>query len=96
MYNKEKEGYTYSYLTHEFGLNERNVRYLIRLIDKHGFGILRKDSNKYYSIEFKEVAIKRVLIGGESDIHVSIDLGLTSNGMLSNWIKSYKESSGCL
>ncbi len=91
LYNKKKDGYTYSYLTHEFGINAC-VRYPIHLIDKHGVSILRKDSNKYYSPEFKEVTIKRVLIDGESNIHVSINLGLTSKGMLSNWIKSYIEN----
>ncbi len=54
----------YSYLTREVGINDRNVKYLIRLIDTHGFGVLRRGFNKYYSIEFKEAAIKRVLIEG--------------------------------
>ena len=92
IYNKRKEGYAYSQLTLEYGLNRNKLFYLVRLIDKHGFDILRKDSNKRYSKEFKEAAIKRVLNDGESVSSVSVDLGFLSNGMLSIWIKNYIEN----
>ena len=31
-----------------------NIRYLIRLIDRHGNQVLRKDKNKDYSLSLKE------------------------------------------
>ena len=92
IYNKRKAGYTYSQLTHEYGLNRNKLFYLVRLIDKHGFDVLRKDSNKCYSKEFKEAAIKRVLNDGESISSVSVDLGFLSGGMLYIWIKNYIEN----
>src|SRR5699024_3397798 len=46
----------------------------------------------HYSKEYKEHAIKRVRLGNESINAVALDLGLPGNGMLSNWIRSYKEN----
>ncbi len=45
-----------------------------------------------YSKEFKETAIKRLLFNSESASAVAVALGLTSRGMLFNWIRSYKEN----
>ena len=92
IYKKKKIGYSYSQLSLEYGINKHIIEYLVRIIDKHGFDVLRKDSNKYYSKEFKEAAIKRVLEDGETVESVSIDLGLLNHGILFNWIKSYKEN----
>ena len=92
IYKKKQLGYSYKQLSIEYGINKHHIQYLIRLINKHGFDVLRKDSNKYYSKEFKEAAIKRVLEDGGSIKSVSIDLGFLNYGMLSNWIKSYKEN----
>ena len=64
---------------------------MIRLINRHGFEILRKNKNNYYSPSQKEEIINRVLIGKESRNSVAIDEGLPSSGMLYNWIKKYKE-----
>ena len=61
-------------------------------MNKHGFDILRKDKNKYYTSYQKEQIINRVLIGGESIFAVSIDEGLSNYGMLQNWLKKYKEN----
>ena len=92
IYKKKKIGYSYSQLSLEYGINKHIIEYLVRIIDKHGFDVLRKDSNKYYSKEFKEAGIRRVLEDGETTESVSIDLGLLNHGMLFNWIKSYKEN----
>ena len=45
-----------------------------------------------YSKEFKEITIKRVLINKESICSVAIDIGLSSDGTLHDWIKKYKEN----
>ncbi|EHM90335.1 hypothetical protein HMPREF1021_02730 [Coprobacillus sp. 3_3_56FAA] len=65
---------------------------LIRLIDKHGFDILRTTKNKTYSSFEKERIINRVLLNNESIMSVSINEGLPSDGMLCNWILKYKEN----
>ncbi len=38
----------------EYKIQESNVQYLVRLIDKHGFDILRGVKYKYYSPSEKE------------------------------------------
>ena len=91
IYNKRKEGYTLSALQSQYRVTKHNIQYLIRLIDKHGFEILRTSKNKYYSKYFKEEAINRVLINHEPVQSVAIDIGLSSNGMLQDWIQKYKE-----
>ena len=92
IYNKRKKGVTLSTLCSEYGITVHNIQYLIRLIDKHGFNILRTSKNKYYSKGFKEKIINRVLINNEPIQAVAIDIGLPSNGMLHNWVKKYKEN----
>ena len=71
---------------------EDNIAYLIRLIDKHGLEIIKKNSNNYYPPYQKEEIINRILIGGESITSVAIDVGLSSDGILHNWIKKYKKN----
>lgn len=76
----------------EFNINISRIKYLFRLIDKHGYSILRSDKNRYYSKEFKKLAINRVLVYNESLSSVAIDLGLSAEGILTNWIKKYKKN----
>ena len=64
---------------------------MVKLIKIHGFSILDKP-HTYCSKEYKERAIKSVLFGDEAITAVALDLGLSSIGMLSNWIRSYKEN----
>lgn len=92
IYNKRKMGYTLNMLSTEYNINVHGIEYLVRLIDKNGFDVLRKDRNRYYSPKFKEKALRRVFIDGESITAVAIDIGLSSRGILTNWIKSYVEN----
>ena len=91
IYNKRKKGVTKKSLAKEYNVSMSIVDYLFRLIDKHGYDVLRTTKNKYYSPYQKEQIINRVLINGESTTSVAIDEGLPSFGMLPNWIKKYKE-----
>ncbi|QNQ82855.1 IS3 family transposase [Lactobacillus sp. PV037] len=68
-----------------------SLRYLFKLIDKYGLEILDKPYT-FYSIEFKEKAIRRVLSGDETMSQISLDLGLRSRAMLYNWVRKYKEN----
>lgn len=91
IYNKRKAGLSRSQIANIYNVNITTIKYLVRLIDKHGFKIL-KIKHKKYSIDFKMKAINRVLINQESIISVSIDMGLPDKGTLSFWLKKYKEN----
>ena len=90
LYNDKKNGMSINSLASKYGIRHEGVEYLIRLIDKHGYDILRTVKNKYYSIHEKERIINRVLLDNETINSVAIDEGLASRGMLQNWIKNYK------
>ena len=92
IYYKKKKGRSRKDIASEYKIQESNVQYLLRLIDKHGFDVLRTVKNKYYSPSEKERIINRVLINNESSLSVAIDEKLSSLGMLINWIKQYKEN----
>ncbi len=92
IYYKKKKGRSRKDIASEYKIQESNVQYLVRLIDKHGFAVLRTVKNKYYSPSEKERIINRVLINNESSLSVAIDEKLSSLGMLINWIKQYKEN----
>ena len=91
IYYEKKKGRSRKDIASEYKIQQSNVQYLVRLIDKHGFNILRTTSNKKYTFEEKERIINRVLINNEASLSVAIDEGLSSVGMLINWIKDYKE-----
>ncbi len=92
IYERRLNGETIKSLALNFNINIHNIEYLIRLLNRHGYSILRNNKNRYYSKEFKEMTINRVLINNESITSVAIDVGLSSEGILINWIKKYKEN----
>ncbi len=92
LYKERKNGKSIHTLCSKYKICDTRVEYLIRLIDKHGIEILRKNKNKYYPPFQKEEIINRVLINNESITSVAIDEGLLSKSMLNNWIKKYKEN----
>ena len=92
IHQRRLKGETIASLVLSFNVYRSNIQYLIRLLDKHGYDILRNGKNRYYSKEIKEIAINRVLIKQESVTSVVLDFGLSSDGILNNWIKKYKEN----
>lgn len=92
IYERSLKGEAIESLALEFNMNAHSLIYLIKLLKRHGYNILRNGKNRYYSKEFKEIAINRVLIGKESINSVAIDIGLIGHNILSNWIKKYKEN----
>lgn len=62
IYNKRKAGETLNTLHSKYGITEHNIQYLVRLIDRHGFDILKHTKNKYYPPYQKEQIINRVLL----------------------------------
>ena len=53
IYEKSKNGEIVVSLAKSFNVNKIILHYLIKLIRKHGYDILRKDKNRVYSKEFK-------------------------------------------
>ena len=88
---ERKGGSTLSQRQLKWNTPQSNIQYIIKLVDKHGFDILRH-GYRDYSIQFKEETIHRVLILHESITSVSIDLGLSTSSILRRWIKEYKEN----
>ena len=79
-------------LSKQYDINYDNVKYLVKRIDRHGEDILRKDKNNYYSPTLKQEIINKVLIEHQSITETSIEYRLISEGILSNWLKSYEEN----
>lgn len=92
IYEKWKEGQGSIKLSHEYGIDGSRIRYLVRLIDRHGPDILRQGKNRKYSKSFKEKVINKVLMEGQSLVATAIEYGLSNEGLLANWIHSYKEN----
>ena len=66
IYERRKNGETISSLAKSFNIHESKIKYLIVLIKKHGYDILRNDKNRVYSKDFKLHTINRVLVNHES------------------------------
>ena len=62
IYERRKNGETISFLAKVFNLHKSTIEYLISLIKKHGYDILRNDKNRIYSKDFKLQTINRILI----------------------------------
>ena len=92
IYERRKNGETISSLAKSFNIHESKIKYLIVLIKKHGYDILRNGKNRYYSKEFKLQTINRVLVNFESVRQVAIDIGLASDEILHNWLSKFKEN----
>ena len=92
IYQERKQGNTINNISKKYGVKKSVIKYLIRLIDKHGYGILRTSKNRSFTSYEKEQIINRVLINNEPASFVSVDEGLLSNGILFNWIRQYKEN----
>lgn len=91
IYDKRKSGSTLTKLELEYGLHKHHIHYLIKLIDIHGKEILDRNGNRYYPPDLKKEIIDKVLIDKQSINTTSLEFGLTSDGMLINWIKQYKK-----
>ena len=91
-YKKRKQGETVLSLSKEYQITSSKINYLVRLIDRHGFDILRSDKNNYYSPELKLEIINKVITDGKSIIDTAIEYGLASGGLLHSWINSYKDN----
>ena len=92
LYMEKKKGISLSKLTIKYKVNPEAIKYIVRLIDKHGFDLIKTTKIKKYPIREKERIINRVLLNNESLKSVAVDEGLSNYGMLSSWISKYKEN----
>ena len=89
IYELRKQGYSLEQLSNKFGINNSNLRYMVKLIDSYGIEIVKKGKNRYYSPELKQEIIDKVLREGRSQDRVSLDYALPNRGMLPNWLARY-------
>lgn len=83
---------SWSQISETYDVSPSNLKYLIKLMDRYGVASVRKRKNSYYPPELKKEMIDRILLENRSFRQVSLDYGLPSYGMLSNWIAQYKKN----
>ena len=91
IYELRKQGVSYARLADTFGINARNLVYMIKLIDRYGLEIVKRGKNIYYPPEIKQEMIDKVLHKGLSIEKVSLEYGLPGPAMLYNWLAQYKK-----
>ena len=64
IYELRKQGQSFNQLSNKFGINNSNLRYMIKLIDRYGIEFVKKGKNRYYSPELKQEIIDKVLLEG--------------------------------
>ncbi|ELU83501.1 hypothetical protein PNI0360_02398, partial [Streptococcus pneumoniae PNI0360] len=60
IYELRKQGYSLEKLSNKFGINNSNLRYMIKLIDRYGIEFVKKGKNRYYSPDLKQEMIHKV------------------------------------
>ena len=86
IYLLYQKGYPYSEIQRYYPIDESNFYYLIQILNRYGVSWLDRPRHKWTKEEKME-AIDRVLINHEIGRSVALDLGLSSAGMLFNWIR---------
>ena len=73
IYQLRKQGEIFKNLSQKYNITVANIKYLVRLIDRYGIEIAKKEKNRYYSPELKQEIMDKVLSEGRSQLSVAID-----------------------
>ncbi|MDY2775340.1 MAG: IS3 family transposase, partial [Streptococcus infantarius] len=92
IYKLRKQGLSWPQLGQTYDVNPRNLRYMVKLMDRYGVEIVKKSKNRYYSPELKQEIINQVLLEGRTQLSVSLEYALPNIGTLSNWLAQYKKN----
>ena len=82
IYELRKQGVSYARLADTFGINARNLVYMIQLIDRYGLEIVKREKKIYYPPEIKQEMIDKVLHEGLSIERVSLEYGLPGRSFI--------------
>ncbi|XQN75942.1 IS3 family transposase [Streptococcus oralis] len=92
IYELRKQGYSLEKLSNKFGINNSNLRYMIKWIDRYGIEFVKKGKNRYYSPDLKQEMINKVLHEGWTKDRVSLEYDLPSRTILLNWLAQYRKN----
>ncbi|WP_187152428.1 IS3 family transposase [Streptococcus anginosus] len=92
IYELRKQGQSFKQLSKRFGVDISGLKYMVKLIDRYGIEIIKKEKNRYYSPELKQEMMDKVLLEGCSQRSVSLDYALPNQGMLPNWLAQCKKN----
>ena len=92
IYELRKQGQSFNQLSKRFGVDVSGLKYMVKLIERHGIEIVKKGKNRYYSPELKQEMIDKVLLESRSRISVALDYDLLNPSLLKNWIAQYKKN----
>ena len=92
IYELRKQGQSFNQLSKRFGVDVSGLKYMVKLIERYGIEIVKKEKNRYYSPELKQEMIDKVLLESRSRISVALDYDLPNPSLLKNWIAQYKKN----
>lgn len=94
IYKKRKSGVSLSELSRMYEINVDSIKYLCRLVDRHGYEVLCKNKYLVYPASIRQEMIDEVLINKHSIKSTAIEYGLLDKKILRSWLKIYKKE-GC-
>ncbi len=62
IYQLRQAGFSWPYISRKYGVCLSNLKYMVRLMNKHGIEVVKKGKNKYYPSKLKQEIINKVLI----------------------------------